>query len=150
MIVTTTKMYVPDRFYVPWEEGRERKTEEKIRLQLLREGIAVTGRTEVGTHPEKFLEVPEEYQGRLHCCVMCYWWKQTDPDRSRVKVPAEHEPVLFPGTELVIGVLGMKSVGQRIKDVAHRPEDVAAFLQTDVEHQITREDLWKIAESPKG
>ena len=76
---------------------------------------------------------------------------EADGSRQKpVKVPAEHEPVLFSGTELVIGVLGMKSVGQRIKDVAHRPEDVAAFLQTDVEHRITREDLRKIAESPKG
>ena len=25
LIVTTTKMYVPDRFYVPWEEGNERR-----------------------------------------------------------------------------------------------------------------------------
>ena len=64
LIVTTTKMYVPDRFHMyPGEEGRERKTEEKIRLQLLREGIAVTGRTEVGTHPEKFLEVPGRISG---------------------------------------------------------------------------------------
>lgn len=150
LIVTTTKMYVPDRFYVPWEEGRERKTEERIRLQLLREGIAVTGRIEADTCPAKFTAIPEEYQGRLSLLGDVLLAEADGSRQKPVKVPAEHEPVLFPGTELVIGVLGMKSVGQKIKDAAHRPEEVAAFLQTDVEHQITREDLQKIAESPQG
>lgn len=150
LITTTTKMYVPDRFYVSWEEGKEEITKRKIQRQLLHEGIAVTGRIEEGAYPRKFSEVPKAYQESLSqlCDVLLV---EADGSRQKpVKVPAGHEPVLFPGTELVIGVLGMKSVGQRIKDVGHRPEDVAAFLRTDVEHRITLEDLKKIAESPKG
>ena len=44
----------------------------------------------------------------------------------------------------------MNSIGQRILDAAHRPEDVAAFLHTGLEHRITEEDLKAIADSSCG
>lgn len=157
LITTTTKMYVPKQYYVPWqEEGQEKKSREQMReqvveqiqAQLSREGIAVTGQP---LHcEEKFTGVPGKERESLSmlCDVLLV---EADGSRQRpVKVPAVHEPVLFPGTELVIGVLGMRSVGQRILDAAHRPEDVAAFLHTDVEHRMTKEDLEVIAKSPRG
>ena len=96
---------------------------------------------------EKFTGISEKVRSILPslCDVLLV---EADGSRQKsVKVPAEHEPVLFPASDLVIGVLGMNSVGQRILEAAHRPEDVAAFLNTSVEHRITEEDLEKIAES---
>lgn len=159
LITTTTKMYVPKRRFISWESGIDeeedkgkqenaKRMEEKIRGKLHEEGIVVVGRTLNGE--EKFTEISEEVRSILPrlCDVLLV---EADGSRQKpVKVPAEHEPVLFPASDLVIGVLGMNSVGQRILEAAHRPEDVAAFLNTSVEHRITEEDLEKIAESPLG
>lgn len=159
LITTTTKMYVPKRRFISWESGIDeeedkgkqesaKRMEEKIRVKLHEEGIVVVGRILNGG--EKFTGIPEKVRSRLPslCDVLLV---EADGSRQKpVKVPAEHEPILFPASDLVIGVLGMNSVGQHILEAAHRPEDVAAFLNTSVEHRITEEDLEKIAESPLG
>lgn len=159
LITTTTKMYVPKRRFISWESGigeegdkgkqeSAKRMEEKIRVKLHEEGIVVVGRILNGG--EKFTGIPEEVRSILPslCDVLLV---EADGSRQKpVKVPADHEPVLFPASDLVIGVLGMNSVGQHILEAAHRPEDVAAFLNTSVEHRITEEDLEKIAESPLG
>lgn len=159
LITTTTKMYVPKRRFISWESGigeegdkgkqeSAKRIEEKIRGKLHEEGIVVVGRILNGG--EKFTGISEKVRSILPslCDVLLV---EADGSRQKsVKVPAEHEPVLFPASDLVIGVLGMNSVGQRILEAAHRPEDVAAFLNTSVEHRITEEDLEKIAESPLG
>lgn len=159
LITTTTKMYVPKRRFISWESGigeegdkgkqeSAKRMEEKIRGKLHEEGIVVEGRILNGG--EKFTGISEKVRSILPnlCDVLLV---EADGSRQKpVKVPADHEPVLFPVSDLVIGVLGMNSVGQRILEAAHRPEDVAAFLNTSVEHRITEEDLEKIAESPLG
>lgn len=159
LITTTTKMYVPKRRFISWESGigeegdkgkqeSAKRIEEKIRGKLHEKGIVVVGRILNGG--EKFTGISEKVRSILPslCDVLLV---EADGSRQKsVKVPAEHEPVLFPASDLVIGVLGMNSVGQRILEAAHRPEDVAAFLNTSVEHRITEEDLEKIAESPLG
>lgn len=159
LITTTTKMYVPKRRFISWESGIDeeedkgkqesaKRMEEKIRVKLHEEGIVVVGRILNGG--EKFTGIPEKVRSILPnlCDVLLV---EADGSRQKpVKVPADHEPVLFPVSDLVIGVLGMNSVGQHILEAAHRPEDVAAFLNTSVEHRITEEDLEKIAESPLG
>lgn len=159
LITTTTKMYVPKRRFISWESGsgeegdkgkqeNAKRMEEKIRGKLHEEGIVVVGRILNGE--EKFTGISEKVRSILPslCDVLLV---EADGSRQKpVKVPAEHEPVLFPASDLVIGVLGMNSVGQHILEAAHRPEDVAAFLNTSVEHWITEEDLEKIAESPLG
>ena len=152
-------MYVPKRRFISWESGigeegdkgkqeSAKQMEEKIRVKLHEEGIVVVGRILNGE--EKFTGISEKVRSILpnFCDVLLV---EADGSRQKpVKVPAEHEPVLFPASDLVIGVLGMNSVGQRILEAAHRPEDVAAFLNISVEHRITEEDLEKIAESPLG
>lgn len=67
-----------------------------------------------------------------------------------LKVPAAHEPVLWEGTELVVGVLGYNSVGRPICEVAHRVEDVAEFLGKEPEEIVTEADLEHISESSAG
>lgn len=159
LITTTTKMYVPKRRFISWgldtdeeeDKGKQesaKRMEEKIKGKLQEEGIVVVGR--ILNDGEKFTGISEKVRSRLPnlCDILLV---EADGARQKsVKVPADHEPVLFPASDLVIGVLGMNSVGRRILEAAHRPEDVAAFLNTNVEHRITEEDLKKIAQSPLG
>ena len=76
-----------------------------------------------------------------------------EADGSRkmpLKVPASHEPVLVEGTDLVIGILGVNSVGKTIEEVSQRPADVAGVLGKDVKDLVTIEDLVTIGESEDG
>lgn len=76
-----------------------------------------------------------------------------EADGSRkmpLKVPAQHEPVIIPKTDLVVGVLGLNSVGKTIMEASHRAPDVAAFLKKQECDIITTEDLESISFSEKG
>lgn len=70
--------------------------------------------------------------------------------RLPLKIPADHEPVIFEGSNLVIGVCGIDSVGKPINKTCHRPERVADFLNVDEDHIITEKDIAKILFSDKG
>lgn len=70
--------------------------------------------------------------------------------RMSIKVPAEHEPVIYPWTDLVISVAGAGTIGKRIKDVAYRPEEFAAFLGKKMSDELSAEDLALIATSEKA
>ena len=76
-----------------------------------------------------------------------------EADGSRkmpLKVPASHEPVLVDDTDLVIGILGVNSVGKTIEEIAQRPVDVANVLGKNIKDIVTMEDLVLIGESEKG
>lgn len=50
---------------------------------------------------------------------------EADGSRMRpVKAPAEHEPVIPPGTTLLVPVVGLDALEGPIEDVAHRPERI--------------------------
>lgn len=70
--------------------------------------------------------------------------------RLPLKVPADHEPVILTGSNLVVGVCGVDAIGKRIKETCHRVNLVSEFLNTDEEHIITPLDAAKILSSNKG
>lgn len=70
--------------------------------------------------------------------------------RMACKMPAEHEPVLLPQTDTVIGVMGLDVLGQPVGDVCFRPEKICEHLGCTMEHRLTPEDLTSILLSHSG
>ena len=70
--------------------------------------------------------------------------------RLPCKAPAEHEPVLLPETDTVVGVMGLDAVGGRVRDVCLRTDKVCALLQCGEDHTLTPEDMARILLSPDG
>ena len=70
--------------------------------------------------------------------------------RMACKMPAEHEPVLLPQTDTVIGVMGLDVLGQPVGDVCFRPERICELLGCTMEHRLTPDDLASILLSPTG
>ena len=75
---------------------------------------------------------------------------EADGSRMRpVKAPAEHEPVIPPGTTLVVPVAGLDALAGAIDEVAHRAEIVKRI--TNYEQRTTNEegrgagDEWRMA-----
>ena len=57
------------------------------------------------------------------------------------KAPEAWEPVLRKETSHVFAVLGVRCLGERVKDVCHRPKRVQQVLSCDDEHRLNEEDL---------
>lgn len=70
--------------------------------------------------------------------------------RLPLKVPAQWEPVIPEMADVVVGVTGLDSIGKKISETAHRPEDVARFLGKNVEDTVTWEDVAAIAVAEDG
>ena len=70
--------------------------------------------------------------------------------RLACKAPAEHEPVILPESDIVIGVMGLEVMGGEIGTVCHRPQHVCALLGCEMDHCLTAKDMAKIFVSDKG
>lgn len=66
------------------------------------------------------------------------------------KAPAEHEPVILPESDIVIGVMGVEVLGKAIQDVCHRPQHVCALLGCSGDHRLTAQDMADIFVSEQG
>lgn len=155
IVTTTTHMaYEPER---PFAEGGR---PEEIRQLLEGFGYAVAACMEISElqgsllsdekSVKKIKALPDDVLESLpeECDVLLI-----EADGSKglpLKVPADWEPVIPKITDLVIGVMGMDSLGSRIRDRVHRPELAAAFLGKAPEDVITAEDMIQIGQSEKG
>ncbi|MBQ7887871.1 MAG: putative selenium-dependent hydroxylase accessory protein YqeC [Clostridia bacterium] len=70
--------------------------------------------------------------------------------RLACKAPAEHEPVILPESDIVIGVMGLEVMGGVVGKVCHRPEHVCALLGCGEDHLLTAADMADILVSEKG
>ena len=76
---------------------------------------------------------------------------EADGARSMsVKAPAEHEPVIPATSTLVIVVAAIDAVGRRIREVAHRPERVAALAGLDEGDVLTVRNIASVLLHPDG
>lgn len=137
-IMTTTRMACPKHISASIEDCRAR---------WARGEYAACGeRTENG----KFCAPGDE--------LLCELLEETDAliieaDGAHMracKAPAEHEPVILPETDIVIGVMGIEVLGGAVGEVCHRPEHVCALLGCGMEHLLTAADMAEIFVSEKG
>lgn len=70
--------------------------------------------------------------------------------RLACKAPAEHEPVILPESDIVIGVMGLEVMGCAVGEVCHRPQYVCALLGCEMEHLLTAADMAQILVSQSG
>lgn len=70
--------------------------------------------------------------------------------RLACKAPADHEPVILPESDIVIGVMGLEVMGGAVGAVCHRPEYVCVLLGCREDHLLTAADMADILVSEKG
>jgi probable selenium-dependent hydroxylase accessory protein YqeC len=76
---------------------------------------------------------------------------EADGARSMsIKAPAEHEPAIPATSTLVIVVAAIDSVGRPIREVAHRPERVAALSGIAEDDVVTVPGLASVILHPEG
>lgn len=71
--------------------------------------------------------------------------------RLPLKAPADHEPVLPPGTDLVVGCVGLSAVGRPLgPEVVHRPERFSALTGCPLGAPLTLDHLAALVRHPEG
>lgn len=72
-------------------------------------------------------------------------------NRLPIKAPKEGEPVIGPLNTKTIGLIGLDSLGKRIKDIVHRPEYFEKIVGLDrMEESLAVEDVVKLIVADKG
>lgn len=66
------------------------------------------------------------------------------------KVPRDREPVILPECDIVIGVMGLDTLGKPCEEVCFCLDQVEALLGKDRSEIMTMEDMVKILTSEKG
>lgn len=66
------------------------------------------------------------------------------------KVPADHEPVIIPQSDIVIGVMGLDALGCPIGKACFRVEEVCKFLGKTPEEILTEQDMARILSAETG
>ena len=66
------------------------------------------------------------------------------------KVPVENEPVILPECNVVIGVMGMDTLGQPAADICFRYERARELLHFQDGHVISQDDMAQILTSDQG
>lgn len=70
--------------------------------------------------------------------------------RMPCKVPADHEPVLLPESDIVVAVLGLSALHHPLKECCFRTEQAKQLLSEDENHLLTEEDMATILRSDQG
>ena len=70
--------------------------------------------------------------------------------RLPCKVPADHEPVLLPESDIVVAVLGLSALGRSLKECCFRLEKAKKLLSADENHLLTEKDMAAILLSNQG
>lgn len=120
------------------------------REQLVRfdTSLLVVGRVE----GDRAVGVPIELPAQLLAAERVDWVVvEADGSRMRpVKAPAEHEPAVPGETDLLVPVAGIDALAGPIREVAHRPERVAAITGLDPEEVLTPTALASLLTSTRG
>ena len=109
---------------------------------------AVIGTSELATG--KLTAPPQDLYNELQAqaeVILC----EADGSRHHpCKVPAEHEPVLLPDSDIVLAVAGMDALGCSLAQACQRPQLAAALLGCDAEKIINAQMLDALLLSEQG
>lgn len=80
-------------------------------------------------------------------------WLLAEADGAKqlpCKVPAAHEPVILPGTQAILGVMGMRALHKPLREVCFRLEYALPLLGHSADAPLSARDLVKILLSGQG
>lgn len=126
----------------PWRPGAALPPPSAGGLALYAREVDATGKVK-GIHPSWVPALKASWDVVL-----------VEADGSRrlpLKAPADHEPVLPPGTDLVVGCVGLSAVGRPLgPETVHRPERFSALTGCPLGAPVTLEHLAALVRHPEG
>lgn len=142
IVTTSTHIWRPDGYPVVLAD-----TWQEIGSVRWERGILVVGQP---AKEQKLKGLPEEQIGRLTEWADVVLVEADGAKCLPVKVPGSHEPVVVPGTDVVIACAGLDSIGKPLNKICFRKELAAELLGVDEHHLLTPGDLAVILLHEKG
>lgn len=100
---------------------------------------------------EKIAGIDPALVAQIHSATSATVLVEADGAQHRpFKAPASHEPAIPATASLVVVVAGLDALGQRIEDVCHRPERVAALAGRSIDDPLRAEDMARVLSNPDG
>ena len=140
LVTTTTHIGIP-------EDGRYAATRKDVERLWEKGNYAVVGLSD-GDH--KLSMLPQEQLSEYMHLADTILIEADGAKRLPCKVPREHEPVLLPESDVVIGVMGADTLGNLCGDVCFCLEKMKVLMEIDEKHRMTGEDMAKILASLEG
>ena len=142
LVTTTTHIFRP--------QSESLATNEKQLQEIWKTGKwAIIGVTEE-KQPQK-LKMPDRDWMRQAMEFADFVLIEADGSkRLPCKVPADHEPVLLPESDIVVAVLGLSALNHPLKECCFRIEQAKKLLSEDENHLLTEEDMAMILLSKHG
>ena len=142
LVTTTTHIFKPQSEILATNEEQLQKIWETGHW-------AVIGATEE-KQPQK-LKMPELVWMRQAIALADLVLIEADGSkRLPCKVPADHEPVLLPESDIVVAVLGLSALYHPLNECCFRIEQAKQLLSEDENHLLTEEDMATILLSKHG
>ncbi len=93
----------------------------------------------VGTREGQKLSAPEQAFAELARFADYVLVEADGSKQLPLKAHASHEPVIPPGANTVLTVIGIDGLGQPIRSAAHRPERYASITRSTVDDIVTEQ-----------
>lgn len=145
LVSTTTRICLPERKEFLAE------TMEQVRDCWRRNEIAVYGEKTLARDQTIKLKMPEE--NSLHQLIQeadISFLEADGANRKPCKAPRSHEPVILEESDIVLGIVGLDTLGSRIKDVCFCLEEVETLLKKNLTETMTEQDMAVILLSEMG
>ncbi len=142
VVTTTTRIMRPKQY--PVVSHKEQLA--ALRQQKTRQIVAV------GTDaPEGKLRMPDRMSiADLAEAADVVFVEADGAKRLPCKAPREKEPVIPKECDIVVGVMGMDTLGQPLAQVCFCAEQVMRLLGVDKKHRMTEEDMARLLHSEQG
>lgn len=150
LVTSTTALYKPEKepFDCLWVESEKTTSLEK---KTPIKGITIGG--ERVTEEQKLKGfLPESLERILQQQAYDRLLIESDGSREKpIKACNKTEPVLLASTDLVVGVLGLRALGQRMTEATvHRSQIFAQRTATPIGQSITEESFARLIAHPQG
>lgn len=121
-------------------------------LETIKKGLKQFGQVWAGMPApgRKLKKLPDEMFGKVLNWKIPVLIESDGARRMPLKVPAEHEPVIYNGTTHVLSVYGMDAVGKTYEEICFRWEYAVDLLKKKKTDAVTEEDIAVLASSDKG
>lgn len=143
-VTTSTHIFIPEEgipvLFLPEEKNFEKRIEEAEIKAEEEKNFLVSGVICIQTEGEnkKLSSLPEELFGRLEGWADILLIEADGSKHLPLKIPAPWEPVILPETSLVIGCVGLSSLGKPWREICFRSEYGHRFFVGDV---VTEESV---------
>ena len=146
-VITTTTTHIMNPGSGNYIDASDDEFGSKIKLSLQNNNVVIVGHTAMDHKLSGLSNAELDELGSLCDCVLI----EADGAKGMpIKIPSVREPVIYPQSNIIIGVIGIDAVGKSMTEACFRLTEAKALFKVADGHILTVEDCVTIALSEDG